>query len=240
MQNELNLEGAACKKYMEAFKKVIRQGRKENFIEAVQLEFLFDDVKIRVPKAKRTFLEPKEIKSIKEMTFPEGKEFLERDRDIFLFLIYTGYYYKDLSIFTKEQLLVDEEYGYIITGARDKNGNHTIIPLFKFPYAASIIKKYQSSLEAKTVFDKKYLIEEPAFNRNLKEIARLAAIDKSISNKVARHTNAQLWVRYGAKGAILSKMMGHSKEETTKHYYDVNIPEIVEGTKVADFKTLGI
>ena len=34
--------------------------------------------------------------------------------------------------------------------------------------------------------------------------------------------------------------MGHSKEETTKNYYDVNIPEIVEGTKIADFKTLGI
>lgn len=240
MQSELNLQGAACKKYMEALKKVIRQGRKENFIDPSQLEFLFDDVKIKVPKAKRTYLEPKEIKGLKEIVFPNGKEYLERDRDIFLFQIYTGYYYKDLFIFTKDQLLVDEEYGYIITGARDKNGNHTIIPLFKFPYAAFIVKKYQASPEEKTVFARKYLIEEPAFNRNLKEIAKLAGITKSISNKVARHTNAQLWVRYGAKSAILSKMMGHTKEETTKNYYDVNIPEIVEGTLMADFGKLGI
>jgi len=34
--------------------------------------------------------------------------------------------------------------------------------------------------------------------------------------------------------------MGHTKQETTKNYYDVNIPEIIEGTKRADFRRLGI
>jgi site-specific recombinase XerD len=74
----------------------------------------------------------------------------------------------------------------------------------------------------------------------LKEIARLCGITKSVSNKVARHTNAQLWVRYGAERPILSKMMGHTKEETTKHYFEVNIAEVVEGTKKVDFGRLGI
>ncbi len=68
----------------------------------------------------------------------------------------------------------------------------------------------------------------------------MAEISKNVSNKVARHTNAQLWIRYGAKSAVLSKMMGHTKEETTKNYYDINIPEIMEGTKDVDFKRLGI
>ncbi len=240
MQMELKLEGVTCKKYMEALKKVIRQARKENYIDAAQMEFLFDDVKIRVKKPTRTFLEIGEVKRWKATRFPKGKEYLERDRDIFLFQVYTGYYYKDLFIFTKDQLRVDEEYGYVIVGARDKNGNQTIIPLFKFPYAASIIRKYQSGPGGDTVFDLSYLLEEPAYNRNLKEIAQLAGITKNISNKVARHTNAQLWVRYGAEGAILSKMLGHTKQETTKHYYDVNLPEIVEGTRRADFIKLGI
>lgn len=75
-------------------------------------------------------------------------------------------------------MVSDEEYGYIILGARDKNGNQTIIPLFKFPNAGAIIKKYAASAEDKRVFDKKYLIEEPAFNRNLKEIAAPAGIIK--------------------------------------------------------------
>lgn len=240
MQTDLNLGGAACKKYMEAFKKVVRHARKDNYLDPSQMEFLFDDVKIRVKKSKRTFLEPHEIKAWKNVSFPKRFEHLERDRDMFLFQIYTGYYYKDLFIFTKDQLTEDEEYGYIILGARDKNGNQTIIPLFKFPYAGTIIRKYRSTEHDKTVFDPIHLVEEPVFNRNLKEIAKMAGITKNISNKVARHTNAQLWVRYGAEGAVLSKMMGHTAEKTTKNYYDVNLPEIVEGTKRADFRKLGI
>jgi hypothetical protein len=77
------------------------------------MEFLFDDVKIKIPKPKRTFLEPKEIKAWKEAVFEQSEKHLERDRDMFLFQIYTGYYYKDLFIFMKDQLMEDEEYGYI-------------------------------------------------------------------------------------------------------------------------------
>jgi hypothetical protein len=91
-------------------------------------------------------------------------------------------------------LQTDEEYGQIILGSRDKNGNNTIIPLFKFPYAEIILLKYKSNAEQKRVFDPKHLIEEPTYNRNLKEIAKLAGLAKTISNKIARHTNAQLWI----------------------------------------------
>jgi len=240
MQTKLQLEGAACKKYMEAIKRVIRQARKENYLDPNQMEFLFDDVKIKIPKPKRTFLEPHEIKSWRNLTFTAEQQHLERDRDMFLFQVYTGYYYKDFTIFTKDQLMVDEQYGYIIIGERDKNGNQTIIPLFKFPYASTIIKKYKAGEKEKTVFSPSALIEEPVYNRHLKDIAKLAGIDKGVSNKVARHTNAQLWIRYGADRPVLSKMMGHAQEATTKNYYDVNIPEIVEGTRKADFKKLGI
>ena len=240
MERELNLQGAACKKYMDAFKRVVHQARKENYMDAVQMEFLFDGLKIKVPKAKRTFLEPQEIRNWKEFVFDADQKHLERDRDMFLFQIYTGYYYKDLFIFTKDQLIDDEQFGYLIRGARDKNGNETIIPLFKFPHAGKIISRYGSALKDKTVFDLIHLVEEPVFNRNLKEIAKLVGIPKNISNKVARHTNAQLWMRYGAERPVLSKMMGHRKEETTKNYYEINLIEVVEGTKKADFGRLNI
>ncbi|MBS1511097.1 MAG: site-specific integrase [Bacteroidetes bacterium] len=240
MQVKKSLQGSSCKKYMEALKRVIKCARKDNYLDSSQMEFLFDDVKIKVNQAKRTFLEIQEIKQLRAAVFPKGKEFLARDRDMFLFQIYTGYYYKDLPIFTKDQLFEDEEFGFFLIGSRDKNGNQTIIPLFKFPHAAGIIRAYQSETSEKSVFNPSAFIEEPAYNRNLKEIARIAGVKKNITNKVARHTNAQLWVRYGAERPIISKMMGHMKEETTKNYFSVNLPEIVEGTKRVDFGKLGI
>lgn len=134
----------------------------------------------------------------------------------------------------------DEEYGYIISGERDKNSNNTIIPLFKFPNADAILEKYMSPKQEKWVFNRNLFIEVQAYNRNLKKIATKAGITKDVSNKVARHTNAQLWIRFGAERPVISKMMGHTKEETTKHYYNVDIPEIIEGTKNVDFLKLGI
>src|ERR1700739_1375286 len=62
MQVKKELQGSSCKKYMEAFKKVIKQARKEQYIDQGQMEFLFDDIKIKVGQAKRTFMEVDEIK----------------------------------------------------------------------------------------------------------------------------------------------------------------------------------
>lgn len=67
----------------------------------------------------------------------------------------------------------------------------------------------------------------------------MAGINKTIYNKVGRFTNAQLYVSFGAKTSIVSKMLGHTKEETTRHYFKVNIPEILEGTKNIDFMKMG-
>lgn len=176
MQTELSLGGAAAKKYIEAIKKVIRQARKENYIASQQMEFLFDSLNVRVPRAKRSFLDLSEVKKWKALTFTPEQQVLQRDRDMFLFQVYTGYYYKDLLIFTKDQLQIDEEYGHIILGARDKNGNQTIIPLFKFPYAQTILQRYRSWKIDNLVFDRHYLVEEPSYNRNLKKSRKWPAL----------------------------------------------------------------
>lgn len=136
LHKTLGLEGASIKKYFSALKKVIKTARRDNHIDSSSIEFLYADVKISVrPSTRRVFLELEEIRRWKAPEIPKNKIFLERDRDMFLFQIYTGYYYKDLRILRKDQLMKDEEYGYFILGERDKNGNDTIIPLFKFPYA---------------------------------------------------------------------------------------------------------
>ncbi len=58
---------------------------------------------------------------------------------------------------------------------------------------------------------------------------KLTSISKKVLEK--KKTARQLCI-------FISKMMGHTKEETTKHYYNVDIPEIIEGTKNVDFLKL--
>lgn len=240
LEQKLGLEGSTIKSYFDKLKKVIRAAQKEHFLDISQTQFLFDDVKIKVNKPKRTFLEVEEIRRWRSLQFSPQESNLERDRDLFLFQVYTGYYYNDLEGLKKDHLIKDDQYGHFILGERDKNGNDTIIPLFKFPHAEGILQKYTASPDEPYVFDPKCFIEIQAYNRNLKKVATKAGIKKALSNKVARHTNAQLWIRFGAERPIVSKMMGHAKEETTRHYYNVNIPEIIEGIKNVDFKRLDI
>jgi hypothetical protein len=40
----------------------------------------------------------------------------------------------------------------------------------------------------------------------------MAGITKTILNKVGKHTNAQLWVRYRAERPFISKMLGHQNK----------------------------
>jgi len=240
-RDQKNLQGSTIDSYFNAFKKVLRLARKENLITKESESELFEDLHIEVKKAKRTFLTIEEIKTWKNYRFKKEEVHLERDRDIFLLQIYTGYYYKDMINLKKEHLVKDHEHGYMLVGNRTKNDEQTMIPLFKFPEAARLIEKYAStSKQDLFVFDKKTFLAEPVYNRQLKQIAKKMGIHKDVSNRTARHSNAQLWIRLGTNRPVVSRMLGHSKEETTKNYYKVDVMEVIAGTNHIDFKKIGV
>ncbi len=155
LEQKLGLVGSTVKSYFDKLKKVIRAAQRDSYLDNSQSQFLFDDIKIKVSKPKRTFLEPEEIKRWRALTFTAGEAGLERDRDLFLFQIYTGHYYNDLEAFKKDQLMKDAEYGSFILGERDKNGHDTIIPLLKFPNAEAILEKYLSPESEEHAFNRK-------------------------------------------------------------------------------------
>lgn len=237
------LEAATIKSYFDKFKVLLNHAaRKEHLLDIDFVEQCFADITIVVPKKREgQHLEIEEIQKLRNMIFQEDDQSLERDRDLFLFQIYTGFYYNDLQILKKTQLFSDIEQGYYIISERDKNGNPTIIPLYKFPYAATILSKYQDkNPDRPNLFKKNLFIEVQTYNRNLKIIGKRAGIIRPISNKTGRHTNAQMWIRFGADRPILSKMMGHEKEQTTQNYYKVNLREVIEGTKTVNFEQFAI
>jgi site-specific recombinase XerD len=241
LQVDRKLSGATVKSYFDKFKVVVNQAEREMYLSIEQTRFLFTDVKIKIEKPNRIFLELNEIQNLIKLEFLKTEFEMERDRDMFLLQVYTGYYYNDLQIFKKNHIVNHPDFGSIIIGERDKNGETPIIPLFKFPKAIEIIEKYcTKDNDSEFIFDDTLFIEPQKYNFKLKKIAKRATITKDISNKVARHTNAQLWVRFGAKRPVLSKMLGHANEATSKNYFDVDVLDIIEGTRDIDFTKLGI
>jgi site-specific recombinase XerD len=237
------LEASTIKSYFDKFKVVLTHAAKKDHLLDVQaIEQALEEITITIPKKKEgQHLEIEEIQALRKLEFTRKDQSLERDRDLFLFQVYTGFYYNDLQILKKTQLFRDIEYGYYIIGERDKNGNPTIIPLYKFPYASEILEKYTDKNPAnQLLFRKEIFIEVQAYNRNLKLLAKRAQIIRPVSNKTGRHTNAQMWIRFGADRPVLSKMMGHQKEATTENYYKVNLREVIDGTKTANFEQFGI
>lgn len=241
LKKTVKLKGSTMDSYFDAFRKIVNLARKEHFLSKDDAEEMFEELHIDINKAKRTFLTIEEIKAWKNIKFSSDEDHLKRNRDLFLFQIYTGFYYKDLMGLKKEFLVKDHEVGYMILGERNKNEEQNIIPLFKFPEAKRIIETYGSKdPNDPYVFRRDVFIEEPVYNRQLKEIGPKAKTTKSISNKVARHTNIQLYIRLGTHKPVVSKMAGHNREQTLNAYYRINVDEVIEGTKHIDFMKLGI
>lgn len=236
-----DLKGSTIDSYFDAFRKVINMARKDQFVSKDAVTEMFEDLKITINEPKRSFLSIQEMKQWRQAEFESEEKHLRRDRDIFLFMFYCGYYYKDMKQLLKTDLTIDHEYGLMIEGERVKGKKKNIIPLYNFEYAQTIIDLYGSKDPLYPyVFREDVFVEEPVFNRNLKEIAERAKILKKPSNKWARHSNAQMYIRLGAKKPILSKMLGHNREATTEAYYRVNPIEVIENTSKMDFVALGI
>jgi len=243
LEDTATLVGSTINGYFNAIKKVVYWSRKDHHITKEHQESIFEDVHIKVGKAKKDHLELDEVKEWIDYQFTEQFRVYERDRDMFQLLIYTGYYYNDLRELLKSEYKKDPEYGPYLKSDRYKNDNLAIIPLWKFPKAVDLIEKYRDSdTKSPYLLRRDAFIEDQPFNRNLKVIAgeKMLGWKRNVYNKLGRTTNSQLWIRFGAKRSIVSKMMGHEKEETTSAYFEVNVRDVIEGTKDIDFTSLGL
>lgn len=241
LEQEKKLLGSTINGYFNAIKTATFWARKDNHITKEHEESIWEDVHIKINKSKKEYLEVDEVLEWINFVFTGKSKKYERDRDMFQLLIYSGYYYNDLRELWKAEFKRDPEYGHYLYSERFKNDSLAIVPLWKFPKALTLIEKYRDpDPESPYLLRRDCFLPDQTFNKNLKAIAKLLNWKRNIYNKLGRKTNSQLYIRFGAARPVVSKMMGHEKEETTSAYFDVNIKEIIEGTKNVDFTNLGI
>ena len=230
------LAGATIKSYFDKFKVIVRQLRVDRYVSSDEVFSLFDELNYKVEKPVRTFLEKDDIDKLIALKFTEKEVEMERDRDLFLLQIHTGYYYNDLQILKKREIIFQPNEGNVIVSRRYKNNQPSIAPIFLFPINDRIIEKYRNKIEGEEIlFDETNFIEPQKYNFKLKKIAKRAGISEEIalklSNKVARHTFFQLLIRSGVSPAIAAKIAGHTNEKSTKSYYAIDMIEVIEGVR---------
>ena len=166
----------------------------------------FDLINYKGERDKRkpnVFLTEKEVNALENL--PIQNRMLHRMRDLFLFQCYTGLSYADIWKGWKIESKKDKP---VIIGERAKNGQKFFVPLNS--KALLILEKYPEGLP-------RYC--NITYNRNIKEVAALANIDKKITTHTARKTFATLQDSKGWSRESVAQMLGHKKLTTTESYY---------------------
>lgn len=210
-KSERNCSHNTTLKYIKNFKKIIRIGLANNWIEKDP----FINYKVRIKPVKREFLTNDEIQKLinKKLHTPR----LEKVRDIFIFSCYTGLAYTDIKKLKINNIVEGVDGELWIKTSRTKTGIHSNIPLL--PTALRIIEKYKDDMEVK-IFDILLpVLSNQKSNAYLKEIADLCKISKNLTTHLARHTFATtITLSNGVPIESVSKMLGHKSLRTTQHY----------------------
>lgn len=211
---EKNCQQNTVIRYMKSIKKVIHW--------AIANEWM-----TRNPFAGIKFQEKEVIKEVltkEELQIMMQKEFaiprLELVRDVFIFSVFTGLAFVDVSQLKPEHIVRDPKGKLWIRKHRQKTKNICNIPLLEIPKI--LLDKYENH----PISNKKGLCLPVPVNQKmnsyLKEISDLCGITKNVSTHTARHTFAtQICLSNDVPMETVSKMLGHSSIRTTQLYAKV-------------------
>jgi site-specific recombinase XerD len=201
-KNNLKNTDNTISSLLKSFKKYLHIANKKGITTPVS----FDDIKNKTFKGNRTFLSPEEI--IKINNYWESEFIKESHKNIlsrFLFSCFTGLRISDIDNLKEENIISDT---LVFTAV--KTGKFQRVNL------NDSAKKY---IDKKIIFKSGYTGEY--INRELKDIAKICGIRKTISYHVSRHTFATNFLLCGGRVEQLQKILGHSKITDTMIYVHI-------------------
>ena len=223
---EYKLDTNSSEKLMRIFKRITTMCFKNGQMS----KDLFCDHKLKKVKKDRGYLTKAELESIIDYK-PDNKR-LEKVRDIFLFCCFTGYDYSTTAALTDKNLVADDDGALWIDTHRIKTKTAAKVKLLDIPL--SIIKKYERKRDSIFLLP---VMSNAKYNLYLKEIARICNINRPLVFHVARHTYAtEITLSHGVPLETVSKMLGHSRIETTRIYAKVTDDKIDSDTRTLNRK----
>jgi site-specific recombinase XerD len=170
-------------------------------------------IKIKSVEGQMLYLTIEEVNKLEKLFKGFLTNNLHKTLHYFLFACYTGLRYSDIKNLKFSNIYQDQE-GKYIQKQVFKTKDFIKIPLSK--RAIELIPS--KSFNEKCVFD---VYSNQETNRNLKDLMKLAGINKRITFHCARHTFATITLELDGDLSAVQKLCGHSKIQTTQIYAKV-------------------
>lgn len=210
LRGELHLSNNYTIKCMEQIRKVFKKGSIEGYVSHNP----FDLLSYRKTETEKEFLYADELKKLMEWQSEDLK--LEKTKDIFLFMCYTGLAHSDAKKASVSDIRIDKDERPWLVLRRTKNNNLVQVPLLK--PAITIIRKYEGTDCTK----KGLLLPVPCnqvLNRNLKLLMKEVKIDRHISKHSARYSYAStVLLGNGVRIEVCQRLLAHSSVKSTMVY----------------------
>lgn len=176
---------------------------------------------------KRSFLSEDELQKMIHIELNHKRQ--RANRDMFLFMCFTGLAYADLKAITYMNIHTDSDGGTWLMGNRIKTGVAYVVKLL--PIAIELIEKYKGVNERKISPDNVFPVGEyQAMLGSLKFIGKKCGCKVEVTPHLARHTFAVLAILKGMPLETLQKVLGHNSILSTQIYAELINPKVGEDT----------
>ena len=177
------------------------------------------------PPRKRRHMTQEELD--KFMRTPIASKALCHTRDMFVFSTFTGLAYADLCNLSRQHIYRERNDSMWIRIKRQKTGSECNIQLLDIPI--QIIEKYKPEQKGDKIFHTRSITTVEV---NLKKIAKICGIEKSITYHMSRYNFATLiTLSQGVPLETVSRMMGHKCFRTTQIYASLTRQKVNEDMK---------
>jgi integrase len=199
----------------------------------------FNSYSMRIIPRQPVFLEWEELQRIHKKKFTIQR--LEDVKNLFLFSCYTGLAFIDVQSLTTQNILKGPDGRDWIITRREKTNTEVNVPLLQ--QAQEILLYYQ--LHKRLADNNRLLprISNQKMNAYLKEIADICCIQKPLTSHLGRFTFATtICAANNVPIDTAQKLLGHTKIQTTQHYYRTNRERIARDMQALQeklYETLG-